>query len=243
MLIMPPLLLPHMQVWNNITWEQARPPPTPPPPVSSRCPHPPPPPPPPPTSVERICRRCQGLLPLLLHILQRGWSAAVRGQKHKPLPRTVSLHAPPLAAPFLLIFYIDISSCHFDRGRYPHVPAAVDFVSTDDYTDMAAVKNARWFYNKFLYPKCGSDPALSCSRCHRAADASPCHSLAGSFPTTASCSSPPPTTPPSAQLPFCRTWTPASPSKCVCTAPSLPNCQRPTTSPTPDCPQLPRLGG
>jgi hypothetical protein len=41
--------------------------------------------------------------------------------------------------------------------RYPHVPVAIDLVSSDDYGDMAEVKNTRWFYNKFLYPKYGSD--------------------------------------------------------------------------------------
>lgn len=37
--------------------------------------------------------------------------------------------------------------------QYPHVPAAIDFVSSDDYGDMTQIKNTRWFYKKFLYPK------------------------------------------------------------------------------------------
>ncbi len=86
---------------------------------------------------------------------------------------------PPLSSIFVTL-------C---RGRYPHVPAAVDFVSTDDYTDMTAVKNARWFYNKFLYPKCGSDMRRIRVSLHpHTADASPYNpSLAGSSPTIASC--------------------------------------------------------
>lgn len=41
---------------------------------------------------------------------------------------------------------------HFP-APYPHVPEAIDFVSSDDYGDMSQDKNTRWFYNKFLYPK------------------------------------------------------------------------------------------
>jgi hypothetical protein len=36
---------------------------------------------------------------------------------------------------------------------YPFVPPAIDYVSTDDYDDMSAVKNPVWMYRKYLYPK------------------------------------------------------------------------------------------
>jgi hypothetical protein len=54
-------------------------------------------------------------------------------------------------------------------SSYPHVPAAIDLVSSDDYGDMSQVKNTKWFYNKFLYPKCvsaatASAAAACCSR-------------------------------------------------------------------------------
>ena len=41
---------------------------------------------------------------------------------------------------------------HF-HAPYPHVPAAVDFVSVDDYQPMSIRKNTEWFYRSFLYPK------------------------------------------------------------------------------------------
>ena len=48
--------------------------------------------------------------------------------------------------------YGDHNVNHY-KIHYPFVPFAVDYVSTDDYDSMYIHKNARWFYESFLYPK------------------------------------------------------------------------------------------
>ena len=36
--------------------------------------------------------------------------------------------------------------------HYPHVPMAIDFMSSDDYGTMYKYKNPQWFYDSFVYP-------------------------------------------------------------------------------------------
>jgi hypothetical protein len=94
---------------------------------------------------------------------------------------------------------------------------------------MTQVKNTRWFYNKFLYPKYGSrqhllsshTPAshLNCAKTMQRAS----HLCSTGFClTNASCSFLPLTTSPAALRRCCPTSTLASSSRCACTQPPHP---------------------
>jgi hypothetical protein len=127
--------------------------------------------------VERNSISSQGFVPLLLYLLQRRRRAAVRRPKHQPLSCPVSSHNQHhscLPSPSAYTSWFTCSFVHnvrlTPRGiSYPHVPAAIDLVSSDDYGDMSQVKNTRWFYSKFLYPKCGTAATapVATARCSR----------------------------------------------------------------------------
>ncbi len=130
------------------------------------------------TPVECVLRCCKSVIPILFYFLQRRGCAALRRKEHKSLssavrferiasPRNSSFFVPPpsLSIPAHVHVQLTTTTCaqalisdnNTHRwSRYPHVPAAIDLVSSDDYGDMTQIKNTRWFYKKFLYPKCGA---------------------------------------------------------------------------------------